>query len=203
MLRPYLRIRPALWVQTRLYREYRQHDPMSVDVPLARHIPPTAFPISRRSIRNVPATGALSVGPRAGEPDGFVRHGCEVSKKMGTVRGRWISTFSGEAGTPRDSKQVAESAASRERAKSYLDGRLSRICRMESRIARSDRSRWSSIGEIRCAVGQAIAMVCAPNLPTWRQPPAGKPPYCLPLATSTIIHFHHKPNNLDLTSRTD
>lgn len=82
MLRPYLRIRPALWVQTRLY----------VNCQLIQGIPPSksaaeadgnigdiSFPIAASGQgtgrgRNVPAARALAVVARARVPDGFVRH---------------------------------------------------------------------------------------------------------------------------------
>src|SRR5437868_2172991 len=67
MLRPYLRIRPAVWVHTRLWvRKSRVSD----FVVLARR--PTCFlPLTGVSL---PRAGALAVAARARVPDGFVRH---------------------------------------------------------------------------------------------------------------------------------
>ncbi len=87
MLRPYLRIRPAEWVQTRLERVHRQHLLLLFSIfPMfpapVPHSPLLRFPSIHPSIPGttrwwwwcIPRAGALAVGAGARVPDGFVRH---------------------------------------------------------------------------------------------------------------------------------
>lgn len=72
MLRPYLRMRPALWVQTRLEELYISN---------SSHCGATIFSSSGGdSQKNVPRTGALAIGSGPWVPNRFVRHidGIEV-----------------------------------------------------------------------------------------------------------------------------
>lgn len=84
MLRPYLRIRPAEWVQTRLERSHRQHLLLLFSICPSSNFHFPFFPPSCGSHQSIPGTarwwwsipraGALAVGAGARVPDGFVRH---------------------------------------------------------------------------------------------------------------------------------
>lgn len=75
-------MRPAGWVQTRLYKvcisrypSFLSNRPLRSPACIRQpRSPPCRLPDVYSARRNVPASGALSVGARARVPDRFVRH---------------------------------------------------------------------------------------------------------------------------------